>query len=346
MAQHDDPSSAGDRQAEMLANRVRKRARHLRKWARRENVGCYRLYDRDIPEIPLAIDWYDGRLYIALYHKTPKGTPTGAQKDKRTDSGPSRPPALDNAWCAAMASAVARALDVPESDVHIKQRRRQRGASQYNRLGETGEETEVTESGHRFLVNLHDYLDTGLFLDHRTLRSRVEREASGRRFLNLFCYTGAFTVYAAAGGARATVSVDLSARYLAWAERNMACNGFTGPEHQYVRDEVIELLRRGPGPRQAAAFDQPFDLVVLDPPTFSNSKKMHGVLDVRRDHPMLIAGALDLMAPGGVLYFSTNARGFRLDDDVRAAEVEDITDQTLSPDFERKPPHRCFRLVK
>ena len=306
----------------MLANRLRKRARHLRKWARREGVSCYRLYDRDIPEIPLSIDWYEGRLHVTRYQR-------------QLEHGPE--------WVEAMVAAAAAALEVPPERVYIKERRRQRGTAQYERLAPGEERIEVGEGGHRFLVDLGGYVDTGLFLDHRPTRARVQAEAAGARFLNLYGYTGAFTVYAAAGGARETVSVDLSRTYLDWARDNMALNGFTGPAHTFVRADVDIYLdtagldTAGPG----------FDLAVLDPPTFSNSKKMAGVLDIQRDHVALIDRTLALLRAGGVLYFSTNYRRFKLDAEaIHARELVDITGETIPPDFRDTRVHRCWRIVK
>ena len=324
----------------MLANRLRKRARHLRKWARREKVTCYRLYDRDIPEIPLSIDWYEGHLYVAVYRHR-----DGDASDDRGDGQDS-----STQWVDAMARAAGRALEVPDDRLYVKERQRQRGSRQYERLDRSGQELIVSEGGHRFLINLRDYLDTGLFLDHRMTRARIQAEAAGRRFLNLFCYTGAFTVYAAAGGAASTVSVDLSPRYLAWGKRNVELNELAGPQHQWIRADVVDSLRSGTFP---GGDPRPFDLALLDPPTFSNSKKMAGVLDVRRDHPALIAGTLALMRGGGALYFSTNARRFRLDEaSIDAASIEDLDGPkspgpgTIPPDFDRRSPHRCFRIVK
>ncbi len=315
-------------QARMLENRLRKRARHLRKWARREGISCYRLYDRDIPEIPLAIDRYEGHLYIAHYRRDDRdGDDDVAAADD------------DDAWRQAMVEATARALEVPRQRVHVKERRRQRGRKQYQKLDDAEMFLVVEEGGHRFAVNLDDYLDTGLFLDHRLTRARVASEAAGTRFLNLFCYTGAFTVYAAAAGARQTVSVDLSARYLDWAEKNLALNELGGRRHRLVRADVLEYLRR--------PVEIPFDLVVLDPPTFSNSKSMRSVLDLRRDHGELIRRTLALLRPGGVLYFSTNARRFRLDESgFMATTVEDLTEVTNSPDFRAAASHRCWRIVR
>lgn len=306
-----------DVHAEMLTNRLRKRARHLRKWAQREQVSCYRLYDRDIPEVPLIVDWYDGRLYLARYERRREYTLT---------------------WLEAMATAAGAALGVPEHSIYLKERRRQRGTAQYEAMDRSGERFIVREGQCRLWVNLRDYLDTGLFLDHRDTRLRVAREARGTRFLNLFCYTAAFTVHAAAGGAVETESVDLSHTYLDWAEDNMTLNGMGGPAHRFIRDDVFNYLREArPG----------FDLAVLDPPTFSNSKMMEDVLDVQRDHVQLINGTLALLRPGGVLYFSSGFRRFKLDAaSIHTRTIDDITEQTTPEDFRGQRPHRCWRLVK
>jgi 23S rRNA G2069 N7-methylase RlmK/C1962 C5-methylase RlmI len=313
----DDIEQRIDVHAEMLTNRLRKRARHLRKWAAREQVSCYRLYDRDIPEVPLIVDWYDGRLYLARYERRREYSLT---------------------WLEAMATAAGAALGVPEPSIYLKERRRQRGAAQYEPMDRSGERFIVREGQCRLWVNLRDYLDTGLFLDHRDTRLRVAREARGGRFLNLFCYTAAFTVHAAVGGAVETESVDLSHTYLDWAHDNMTLNGMDGPAHRFVRDDVFAYLRSArPG----------FDLAVLDPPTFSNSKMMDDVLDVQRDHVQLINGTLALLRPGGVLYFSTGFRRFKLDDaSIRTRTIDDITEQTTPEDFRGQRPHRCWRLVK
>jgi len=302
--------------SDMLVNRVRKRARHLRKWSRREGVSCYRIYDRDIPEIPLTIDWYDGALYVAEL----------SREDEEVDTR-------------GLAMAVAGALEVAARDVHVKQRRRQKGSAQYERLADSGTGAVVEEGGHRFRVNLSDYLDTGLFLDHRMTRAMVAAEAAGKRLLNLFCYTASFTVYAAAAGARSSVSVDLSNTYLSWARENFELNGLDERRHRLLRADVIELLA-APPPDLGR-----FDLAVLDPPTFSNSKAMREILDVQRDHDRLINDTLALLDPGGVLYFSTNRRRFGFDAALPpGATADEITQRTTPPDF-RLRPHRAWRIT-
>lgn len=305
-----------DPRAEMLINRSRKNRRRLKGWLRDTGVTCYRLYDRDIPEVPLAIDWYDGRLHVAEYER----------------------PGFEEGDAIALGQALADALGVAREDLHVKTRRRQRGVAQYERLDAEQEYLAVNEGGHQFFVNLSDYLDTGLFLDHRPTRLRVEREAAGARFLNLFCYTASFTVYAAAGGARESVSLDLSKTYLGWAFENFRLNDMDTERHRLVRADVMAWL--ADPPRDIGRFD----LAVLDPPTFSNSKSMDGVLDIQRDHGRLIKDTMRLMRPGGVVYFSTNRRGFRLDENLPAT-VEDITAATMPPDF-RKRIRSCYRLVK
>jgi 23S rRNA G2069 N7-methylase RlmK/C1962 C5-methylase RlmI len=305
--------------AEMLANRLRKRARHLAKWARRTEVSCYRLYDCDIPEVPLVVDWYEGRLHVSAYAR--EGDPV-----------------RDDAWLEALAIAAGEALGVARENVFAKRRGGQPGATQYERLESSRAFFTVHEGGLAFLVNLSDYVDTGLFLDHRETRARVRAEAAGARFLNLFCYTGAFTVYAAAGGAVASTSVDLSKTYLEWAGRNLALNGLAGPQHELVRADALEFLQR-PG--------EPYDLAVLDPPTFSNSKKMRDEFEVQRDHVALVNATLARLRPGGVLWFSTNYRRFKLDAPaLRAAGIEDLSRVTLPEDHRDVRARYVWRLVR
>lgn len=298
--------------ASMFHDRLLKVARHRRKWARRAGVACYRLYDRDIPQIALVVDWYDGRLHVA---------------DAARGAGT---PDLDGLLAAA-ASALGIGLDA----TYAKRRERQPGSAQYTAFARDGARFSVPEGGHRFWVNLSDYLDTGLFLDHRRTRARVEAEAAGTHMLNLFAYTGSFSVYAAAGGARSTTTVDLSTTYLDWTGENMALNGFVGPAHERIRADVLDWVI------QARSERRRYDLIVLDPPTFSNSKRMRTTFDVQRDHVRLLGATRALLAPGGALYFSTNSRRFSLDASV--AGVEEVTD--VPPDFERRRPHRCWRLT-
>jgi 23S rRNA G2069 N7-methylase RlmK/C1962 C5-methylase RlmI len=303
----------------MFGNRLKKRARHLAKWARRSGVSCYRLYDCDIPEVPLVVDWYEGRLHVSAFAR---------------DNDPVR----DDAWLEALAVAAGEALGVARADVFAKRRGGQPGATQYERVDAARATFTVHEGGLAFEVNLSDYVDTGLFLDHRETRARVRAEASGKRFLNLFCYTGAFTVHAAAGGASASTSVDLSKTYLEWAGRNLALNRLASERHELVRADALEFLRR-PG--------EPYDLAVLDPPTSSNSKKMRAELDVQRDHVALVNATLAKLRPGGVLWFSTNFRRFKLDAEaLEASALEDLSRATLPEDFRDLRARYVWRMVR
>lgn len=326
------PSRPASREvsAEEFANRLRKNARHLGKWARREGVTCWRLYDADLPDFALAIDRYEsagrdeGRLsvHVAEY-----------EAPREIDPG------LARARLDAAVAAIVEVLGVGPDEVFVKVRRRQRGSSQYERESARHAVRVVAEGGSLLEVNLSDYAGTGLFLDHRPLRARVREEAAGRRVLNLFGYTGAFTVHAAAGGAVSTVTVDLSQTYLDWARRSMALGGHTGAGHAFVRADAREWLERG-------LSGERFDLAVLDPPSFSNSARMEGVLDIQRDHPALVRAAASLLAPGGVLYFSTNLRKFSLDPALaEELTARDISASTIPPDFARDPKvHRCWRI--
>ncbi len=309
-------------QAEMFRNRLIKRAHHLRRWPGR-GITCYRLYDRDIPEVPLAVDVYEGHLHIAEYERP----------DERT--------AAQHAdWLDLIARSAAKALDIPAANVFVKRRQRQRGLDQYEKLSDASRTVIVGEGGLKFRVNLSDYLDTGLFLDHRITRSLIRDESAGLRMLNLFAYTGSFSVYAA-GAAKATTTVDLSNTYLDWARDNMFINGFAGVEHRFVKaDAPGFLLDYAPG--------SVWDLAVVDPPTFSNSTMVEIDWDVQTRHAELLTTLAARMSAGGVIYFSTNFRRFKLDEPALTAagvSVHEITAKTIPEDFRNKRIHRCWRMV-
>jgi 23S rRNA (guanine2445-N2)-methyltransferase / 23S rRNA (guanine2069-N7)-methyltransferase len=230
------------------------------------------------------------------------------------------------------------ALARERANIVLKIRSRQKGTSQYHKLNDRGEFIEVREGPCRFLVNMTDYLDTGLFLDHRPTRAMLADMAQGRRFLNLFCYTGTATVHAALGGASATTSVDMSATYLDWAQRNLELNGIRGREHRLVRADCLEWID---------ACGEKFDLIFLDPPTFSNSKRMEGTFDVQRDHVAMLKATARLLGEGGVLVFSCNRLKFKLDTgSLGGLAVEDISKKTIQPDFERNPRiHQCWKIT-
>ncbi|MCP5149370.1 MAG: bifunctional 23S rRNA (guanine(2069)-N(7))-methyltransferase RlmK/23S rRNA (guanine(2445)-N(2))-methyltransferase RlmL [Ectothiorhodospiraceae bacterium] len=313
--------------AEMLANRLRKNQRALARWRRREDVACYRLYDADLPEYAVAVDVYESATTFA--HLQEYAPP------------PSVDPATATRRLREAVAAVRAVLGLAEEQVVVKRRERQRGTAQYTRQALTGRTVEVREGACRLLVNLWDYLDTGLFLDHRPLRQWIGEQAAGRRFLNLFAYTGAASVHAARGGAVETLSVDLSPTYVEWGERNLALNGLDRRRHRYQRADCLRWLED-----EAGRAGPRYDLILLDPPTFSNSKRMASTLDVQRDHVTLIRAACRLLAPGGTLVFSTNRRRFRLDrEQLEALDVRDIGARTVPPDFARRPDvHRCFEI--
>ncbi|KDN98072.1 bifunctional 23S rRNA (guanine(2069)-N(7))-methyltransferase RlmK/23S rRNA (guanine(2445)-N(2))-methyltransferase RlmL [Pseudomonas donghuensis] len=304
---------------QMFANRLQKNLKQLGKWAKRENVSCYRLYDADMPEYALAIDLYQDWVHVQEYAAPRSIDPEKAQAR------------LFDAL-----AAIPQALGIDQSRVVVKRRERQTGTRQYERQSTQGQFLEVREGGVKLLVNLTDYLDTGLFLDHRPMRLRIQREAAGKRFLNLFCYTATASVHAAKGGARSTTSVDLSKTYLDWARRNLSLNGFSD-KNRLEQGDVMAWLQ--------ACRDE-YELIFIDPPTFSNSKRMEGVFDVQRDHVELLDLAVARLAPGGVLYFSNNFRKFQLDENLTERyAVEEISAQTLDPDFARNSKiHRAWKI--
>ena len=303
-----------------FANRLRKNAKHWDKWARRQQLSCYRLYDRDLHEFPLAIDRYGEHVHLQEYE-------TGWQAGETEYQ----------AWRNDCYQAIESVLELPRAHIHFKQRRRQRGTEQYEKTGRSGEDLVIEEQGLKFWVNLDAYLDTGLFLDHRNTRRRIREIATGKRFLNLFAYTGSFTVYAAAGGALHCTTVDMSNTYQDWTRRNLELNGLDQSKHRLVRADVFQFLT------EAAGAKERYDLIVMDPPSFSNSKKMQGILDVQRDHVQLIRGCLDLLADTGELYFSNNRRGFKLDmTTLQDCDIRDISRQTVPEDFSNKQIHQCW----
>ncbi len=292
----------------MLANRLRKNHKHLVKWAKREGVTCWRVYDRDIPEEPVTVDFYEGRALVQC-------------AQKRTDDR--------EAWLQEVAGEVREALE--PSEVFLKDRR---PGGQYKAEGFRSHEFPVQEGGLKFLVNLHDYHDTGLFLDHRQTRALIRDLSPGKRVLNLFCYTGSFSVYAAAGGARETLSVDLSNTYLEWAQRNLELNGLSLETNRLERADILTWVDGRHGL---------FDLIVCDPPTFSNSKKMQEHFDIEQHHTKLIQDCVDRLAPGGELYFSTNDQKFKLQ---TYCDAQELTERTIPPDFRNHKAHRVWRITR
>ena len=319
-------------QCELLGNRLSKRYKHLKKWAKRSNVNCFRLYDKDIPEIPLAIDLYEtetsmpgetGTFYVqvALYKRP-------YEKDQIDE----------NLWLEAMKNQIAFTLSVPQENIVIKTRQQQKGENQYEKLGDKKLEFIVKENGLRFLVNLSDYIDTGLFFDHRPLRKKVQQTAEKKSVLNLFCYTGAFSVYAASGKAKSVTSVDLSKKYLDWAKNNLKLNGYSDEaKYQFVASDVKTFLEND---------QNQYDIIVLDPPTFSNSKKTETTLDINRDWPELVGLCCKRLSKNGILYFSTNSRKIRFEEDKLPVGFfgKEITDSTIPEDFRNMKIHQAWEI--
>lgn len=312
-----------DSKLQMFENRLTKVFRHISKLAKRQNITCYRVYDDDIPEFPFSIEIYEDHVYIAEYQRR-----HGMEE------------ADHEAWLDTCLELISKVLNIPPGNIWVKQRQRKENRqSQYEKLSFESKAMTVHEGGLQFKINLSDYLDTGLFLDHRITRSMVRNEAKDKKVLNLFCYTGSFSVYAADGGAAEVTSVDLSKTYLAWAEENVRLNGFDTAKHAFVHADVLQYLD--------TLKLNTFDLVIMDPPTFSNSKRMKDFLDIQRDHVELLNKVLLATKKDGVVYFSNNYRRFVLEEDkINASGIKDITNQTLPFDFQQKMVRKCYRLIK
>ncbi len=310
--------------AQMFINRLKKNYKHLKKWARKNGVSCYRVYDADIPQYAVAIDIYEQWVYVQEY-KAPKTIDKNKAFLRIND----------------VIDVVADILETKQEYVVLKVRKKQAGNSQYEKQDQKDRKTAVHENGLKFLINVYDYIDTGLFLDHRNTRQLIRRLAKKRSFLNLFAYTGSVTVYAAAGGASTTTTVDMSNTYLNWAQENLSINGYSGDRHRFVRDDCLKWMQ------QAIDENRKYQLIFVDPPTFSNSKKMDTSLDIMRDHVALLSGCLALLTEDGQLIFSTNARGFKLDSSIEEmCFVKEITQLTTTEDFKRKPLHRSWCLAR
>ena len=308
-------------QARMLANRVRKRFKHLHRRFKRQNIEVFRLYDWDIPEIRAVVDWYGGHLVIGEY--------------MRRQSVPQ--------WLPAMAREVAGVLDVPMEKVHLKVRRAgKQDGQRYERIDHTNKKIVLSERDLKFLVNPYDFVDTGLFSDHRDTRQTVREMAAGKDFLNLYCYTASFSCYAAMGGARSTVSVDRSEGVIQWARENMALNGIDPTANRLIQAHTFDYLKsaRNQGLR--------FDLAVVDPPSYSTTKTRDLAFDILRDHPRLLASVLSVLKAGSILFFSTNHQSFQPNlDGLKVSDAREITSRTIPEDYihKRKTIHRCWQIT-
>ncbi|HEY8940638.1 MAG TPA: bifunctional 23S rRNA (guanine(2069)-N(7))-methyltransferase RlmK/23S rRNA (guanine(2445)-N(2))-methyltransferase RlmL, partial [Cellvibrio sp.] len=319
--------------AQMLVNRLQKNLKQLEKWAKKNDISCYRLYDADMPEYSAAIDIYRGQTQPnrapQLYaHVQEYAAPKSVDEERAA------------ARFAEIEQAVPFVLDIPDANISYKQRRRNKGSNQYEKLSErpTGDLFSVQEGQAKLHINMWQYLDTGLFLDHRPVRLLIAEMAKDKRFLNLFCYTATASVHAAMAGARYTVSVDMSNTYLNWARKNFALNGLSESRNRLEQADCLKWLEEN---------DQQYDLILLDPPSFSNSKRMEDVLDVQRDHVGMIHYAMRSLAEGGTLIFSNNLRSFKLDSDaLNAYTIQDISGRTIDEDFKRNPKiHQCWLIT-
>lgn len=375
-------------QAELFSNRLKKKYKELRKWARKNRISCYRLYDRDIPEIPVSLDLYE---FLPSDISTPLEAARflGDQNAKLSANDLSveadiksrtfavlylyeRPYEKDDSeeelWMDAIANSAAQVIGISKDHIVQKMRRHQKGTSQYEKQDNSPfcipNSELIQESGQIFKIDLSSYLDTGLFFDHRPLRSTVRETCSNKTVLNLFCYTGSFSVYAAQGNAKSVESVDMSNTYLNWAKENMEQNGFTEKsKYIYTRADCIQFLQEKAVAQKAilaqtATEEQKkaaktYDLIILDPPTFSNSKNTYNVLDINKDWPQLVKDCLNILNPGGTLYFSTNSERLKFDRaQLPQATIsgctigcDDITPQTIPNDYAGSKPHRCWKFT-
>lgn len=301
----------------MIKNRLEKNLKKLKPWAQRHQIEAFRLYDRDIPEFPFIIDVYKD---CFLVHD---------KSDSFLDKEKNHLPLV--------IAAIKELFACADEKIILKKRERQEGLKQYEKLDQKSETFTVRESQAVFKVNLYDYLDTGLFLDHRPMRQKVFKTAQDKKFLNLFCYTGSVSVFAALGGAR-TTSVDMSQTYLSWAQDNFALNQIDLANHSFVNANVLEWLKE-------ERHKTKFDIIFLDPPTFSNSKKMEDSFEVERDQDFLVDSCMMMLNPGGVLYFSNNKRKFKLSASLQAKySVVDKSEESIPQDFHDKKIHNCFEI--
>ena len=318
-----DPEAAQkkyENQAQMLANKVKKKYQHLRKRYARQNLDIFRLYDWDIPEIRAVVDWYAGHLVVGEY----------SRKQSMPD------------WLPVMGQAVARAMSVPAKNLHLKIRKSGiKDGMRYERINHTNQKIAMCERDLKFYINPSDYVDTGLFSDHRNTRQMVRQIAKGKHVLNLYCYTGAFTCYAAKGEAERTVSVDRSETAISWLKDNLELNGLSDPRHEFVQKDTLDFLAA------ARPRFQNFDLAVVDPPSYSTTRTTNQHYDLAKDHPGMLNRVFDLMNPGGIVFFSTNHQNFDLKTQALiVTDIKEITSSTIPEDYKskRKQIHRCWKI--
>ncbi|MCQ2588896.1 MAG: class I SAM-dependent methyltransferase [Treponema sp.] len=367
-------------QSELFGNRLRKKYKELRKWARKNRITCYRLYDRDIPEIPVSLDLYEflpsdistplecARFLSDQNNRLSANDPSvDAEIKERTyavlylyERPYEKSDEEEQEWMNAIADSACQVLGINKNHIIQKMRKHQKGKAQYEKE-EISENTSldselIQEQGQLFKINLTSYLDTGLFFDHRPLRSVVRDECSNKSVLNLFCYTGSFSVYAAQGNARRVESVDLSNTYLDWAKENLKNNGFKdNSKYIFTRADCIEYLKQKALAAKSGELKKTdyYDLIILDPPTFSNSKNTFNVLDINKDWPQLVKDCTNILTPGGTLYFSTNSERLKFDPSQlpqvtiggQKIQTTDITAQTIPNDYVGTKCHRCWKIT-
>ncbi|TGJ98800.1 SAM-dependent methyltransferase [Leptospira langatensis] len=312
---------------EMFSNRLARMSKHWKKWARRRGITCFRIYDRDIPQVPISIDLYEDYCQVSEYLNSYPLSEEEREEER-----------------VAVRNSILEILQLPPEKLFWKRREPKKGNQQYEKLGSEEFFIQVKEGGLTFQVNLSDYLDTGLFLDHRTTRDLFRKEAAGKKVLNLYSYTGSFSVYAASGGAKKVTSVDLSQKYLDWSEENFRLNGFDPDDHEFLREDIGEWLKR----ERTNPDRTKYDLIMVDPPTFSNSKKMRDIFDVQRDYPFLLNSIFkDFSEPGAVLFFSTNFRKFKIDPaELLWEDIIDLTKQTHPEDFRSEKIRSVWKMRK
>lgn len=309
----------------MLGDRLKKRQRQLRKWARRHDITCYRLYERDIPEFPCIVDWYDGEAVIWIYRR---------KKDETTEA--------EDAYVQLTLDECLKGLGLTQDQLYVKERFRQRVGNdtlQYQKFGESNRSKIVTEQGLKFEVNLSDFLDTGLFLDHRVARQWIREKSMGKKVLNLFAYTGSFSTYALSGGAQHVTTVDMSNTYSSWTTRNLELNGLNTDSHDLITSDVLSWIRHAKSEKMS------FDLIVCDPPTFSNSKRMEeSSFSIERDHPWLLSDLMTCLTRGGEIFFSNNARKFQMElsPDESKWSLEEVSHKSVPEDFRNRNIHRSW----
>jgi len=366
-------------QSQLFSNRLKKKYKEIRKWARKNRISCYRLYDRDIPEIPLSLDLYEflpndvtnpveTAKFLAEQNAKIAANDLSIESDikertyailylyerpyKKTDEE-------EESWLKMMAQSASNVLGIPENHIIKKFRKHQKGKNQYEKQSDKEKSVEsvipyslTQECGQLFKIDLTSYLDTGLFFDHRPLRNILRDTCSNKSVLNLFCYTGSFSVYAAQGNAKSVESVDLSNTYLSWAKENMKLNGFDDKKYIFTRADCIYFLQEK-AVAEKNLVTKSYDIIVLDPPTFSNSKNTPNVLDINKQWQQLVKDCLNILNPGGVLYFSTNSERLKFDASLIPPKtvsgayfkVEDITTKTIPTDFTASKPHRCWKFT-